>query len=67
MTVPDYTLLPGEEGKLSLFIFYGILILLFQEVGLMVVFSAFILKGIVLGGYFFWKEAFGDEEVLESN
>ncbi|NGP86963.1 CDP-diacylglycerol--serine O-phosphatidyltransferase [Fodinibius halophilus] len=54
-----------HKVKLSLFIFYGVLILLFQEVGLMIVFSAFIGKGIVLGGYFFWKEAFGDEDRIE--
>jgi len=48
-----------NKGKLSLFIFYGILILLFQEVGLMIVFSAYIFKGIILGAISFWKEAFG--------
>ncbi len=51
--------------KFSLFIVYGILILIFQEIGLMIVFSAFILKGILLSAYFFWKEAFGDEEYVE--
>jgi CDP-diacylglycerol--serine O-phosphatidyltransferase len=51
-----------HKGKLSLFIFYGILILLFQEVGLMIVFSAYIFKGIILGGVSFWKEAFGEPE-----
>lgn len=50
--------------KLSLFIVYGILILLFQEVGLMIVFSAYIFKGIILGGISFWKEAFGEPEEL---
>lgn len=45
--------------RISLFIFYGILILFFQEVGLMIVFSAFILKGIVIGAIMFWREAFG--------
>lgn len=53
-----------HKGKLSLFILYGILILLFQEVGLMIVFSAFILKGIVLGAITFWREAFGDEDEI---
>lgn len=47
-----------HKGKIALFIFYGILILLFQEIGLMMVFSAFILKGIILGGVQFYKEAF---------
>lgn len=49
-----------NKGKISLFLFYGVLILMAQEVGLMIVFSAFILKGIVLGGVSFWKQAFGD-------
>jgi len=53
-----------NKVKLSLFIFYGILILLFQEVGLMIVFSAYIFKGIILGGISFWKEAFGEPEEL---
>lgn len=50
------------KGRLFLFIFYGILIVVLQEIGLMLVFSAFILKGLVLGAWIFWKEAFGDEE-----
>lgn len=50
------------KGRLFLFIFYGILILVLQEIGLMVVFSAFILKGIALGAIMFWKEAFGEDE-----
>lgn len=58
----DRQSLQRHKGKLSLFIFYGILILLFQEVGLMIVFSAFILKGIILGAITFWQEAFGDPE-----
>ena len=53
-----------NKGKLSLFIVYGILILLFQEVGLMVVFSAYIFKGIILGAISFWKEAFGEPEQI---
>jgi CDP-diacylglycerol--serine O-phosphatidyltransferase len=55
-----------HKVKLSFFIVYGILILLFQEVGLMIVFSVFILKGVLVGAYLFWKEAFGDEQVLQS-
>lgn len=53
-----------HKGKIALFIFYGILILIFQEVGLMIVFSAFILKGVALGAVSFWKEAFGDLDEL---
>lgn len=48
------------KGRLFLFIFYGLLIVIFQEIGLMIVFSAFILKGVVLGAIMFWKEAFGE-------
>lgn len=50
------------KGRIFLFIFYGILIVFLQEVGLMIVFSAFILKGIALGSIIFWKEAFSDDE-----
>ncbi len=53
-----------NKGKLALFIFYGILILFFQEVGLMIVFSAFILKGVLIGAIVFWKEAFGELDEL---
>ncbi|SHE36903.1 CDP-diacylglycerol--serine O-phosphatidyltransferase [Fodinibius roseus] len=48
-----------HKGKIALFVFYGILILLFQEIGLMMVFSAFILKGIIIGGILFFREAYG--------
>lgn len=48
------------KGRMFLFLFYGIIIVLFQEIGLMVVFSAFILKGLMVGAIVFWKEAFGD-------
>lgn len=48
------------KGRLFLFIFYGLLIVFLQEIGLMIVFSAFILKGIALGAITFWREAFGD-------
>lgn len=47
------------KGRLFLFLLYGIIIVLFQEIGLMIVFSAFIIKGLVVGGITFWQEAFG--------
>lgn len=47
-----------HKGKLALFLFYGVVILLLQEVGLMIVFSAFIIKGLIIGGVVFYKEAF---------
>lgn len=49
------------KGRIFLFLFYGVVIVLFQEIGLMIVFSAFILKGIIVGGITFWHEAFGEE------
>ncbi|GAA5520900.1 CDP-diacylglycerol--serine O-phosphatidyltransferase [Aliifodinibius salicampi] len=51
-----------HKGKLALFLFYGVLILLLQEVGLMIVFSAFIIKGLIIGGIVFYKEAFQNGE-----
>ena len=53
------------KGRLFLFIFYGVLIVFLQEIGLMIVFSAFVLKGIIMGAIMFWKEAFGDDEEFE--
>lgn len=50
------------KGRLFLFLFYGILIALFQEIGLMIVFTAFVIKGLIVGGIAFWHEAF-DEEI----
>lgn len=53
------------KGRIFLFLFYLALIIFLQETGLMIVFSAFILKGLILGAITFWKEAFsenGDEE-----
>ncbi|HLR24468.1 MAG TPA: CDP-diacylglycerol--serine O-phosphatidyltransferase [Fodinibius sp.] len=53
-----------HKGKIALFILYGILILLLQEIGLMIVFSAFIIKGIVIGGIAFYRQVFNEEEAL---
>ena len=50
------------KGRLFLFIFYGLLIVFLQEVGLMIVFSAFILKGLGLGAMTFWREAFSEDD-----
>src|SRR5699024_4693293 len=52
------------KGKIALFIFYGILIVFLQEIGLMIVFSAFIIKGVVIGSIVFYKQVFSDEEPL---
>lgn len=53
------------KGRIFLFLFYLALIIFLQEIGLMIVFSAFILKGLALGGITFWREAFGTDEEEE--
>jgi len=48
------------KGRLILFTFYLLAIIIFQDIGLMIVFTFFILKGVMLGIYIFWKQAFSD-------
>jgi CDP-diacylglycerol---serine O-phosphatidyltransferase len=56
-----------HKNKLILILVYFIVIVIFQDIGLMVVFTFFILKGLVLGAYIFWKQAFTDDpDPLES-
>jgi len=50
------------KGRLILFTVYLLVIIIFQDIGLMIVFSFFILKGILLGVYVFWQQAFTDEQ-----
>ena len=49
------------KNRLILFAVYILIIVIFQDLGLMIAFTAFILKGLVLGLYVFWKRAFTDE------
>jgi CDP-diacylglycerol--serine O-phosphatidyltransferase len=56
----DRDSLKKYKGRLYLFIIYGLLILILQEIGLMIVFALFILKGIGLGAYQFWYNRFGE-------
>lgn len=61
----DKASIKQHKGRITLFLMYVVLIIILQEIGLMIVFSAFILKGLVIGGILFWKEAFGeDDEIL---
>lgn len=53
------------KGRIFLFLFYLVLIVVLQEIGLMIVFSAFILKGLALGAIRFWKEAFSENGDVE--
>lgn len=50
-----------HKNKFILFFIYFITIVLLQDIGLMLVFSFFILKGLGLGAYIFWKQAFTDD------
>lgn len=57
-----------NKGKLILILVYFLVIVIFQDIGLMVVFSFFILKGLFLGAYIFWNEAFSDDpDMFESD
>jgi CDP-diacylglycerol--serine O-phosphatidyltransferase len=49
------------KNRFILFVIYGVIIAIFQDIGLIIVFTAFILKGIFLGVYIFWKQAFTDD------
>lgn len=67
-TVP-FDKVPGFEtetikkykGRIALFLFYTALIVIFQEIGLMIVFSIYILKGLLMGALDLWDEIFGEE------
>lgn len=57
----DRASIKEHKNKLILIFVYFIVIVIFQDIGLMFVFSFFILKGLLLGSYIFWKQAFTDE------
>lgn len=49
------------KNRLILFFIYLLIIIALQDIGLMIVFTFFILKGVVLGLIVFWKGAFSDD------
>lgn len=51
-----------NKARLVLFLVYFILIILFQEYGLIVVFSVFIAKALIMAAVQFWKEITSDDE-----
>lgn len=56
------------KGRLILLAVYFLIIVIFQDIGLMIVFSFFILKGLATGVYVFWKQAFtNDPDPMEEN
>lgn len=50
-----------HKSRLILFFVYLVIIVIFQDIGLMIAFSFFILKGLTIGLYIFWKSAFTNE------
>jgi CDP-diacylglycerol--serine O-phosphatidyltransferase len=52
-----------NRGKVLIFAVYALTILVLQEYGLMLVFSAFIMKGIIVSGITFWKDVMTDENL----
>jgi len=57
----DRKTLKRYKARLYLFIIYGLLIAIFQAIGLMIVFAAYILKGIGMGALQFWYNRFGED------
>lgn len=64
----DRVSIKQHKNKFILILVYFIIIVIFQDIGLMIVFSFFILKGLLLGAYAFWKQAFTDDpDPIESS
>lgn len=55
------------KWRLVLFLSYFVLIILFQEYGLMIVFSVFIAKALITAAIRFWKEITSDVEFDDEN
>ncbi len=51
-----------NRGLVFLFLFYALTIIVLQEYGLMIVFSIFILRGLIVFGIQFWNDLMSDEE-----
>ncbi len=63
----DKTSIKEHKGRYLLFIGYLIAIVLFQEYGLMAVFTMVIARGLVLGLIKFYKQAFGEDDEPEED
>lgn len=57
----DRNTLRENRGMVLLFLFYLLLILILHEYGLMLVFTIFILKGMVDGAIQFFRDDYGPE------
>ncbi len=58
----DRKTIKKHKGLIGQFLLYLALIIIFQEIGLMIVFSLYILKGILMGALQLWDDVFGDDE-----
>jgi len=61
----DRVTIREQRGKILLFLGYLVLILIFNEFGLMAVFTIFVLKGITVGAIQFFTDDYGPEGVDE--
>ncbi len=53
-----------KKARFTLFAVYLLIIILFQEYGLMFVFSVYILKGLLTGTWLFWTDRFDEEHLI---
>ncbi|MEX0770769.1 MAG: CDP-diacylglycerol--serine O-phosphatidyltransferase [Balneolaceae bacterium] len=53
----------NKKGKFVQFLIYLGLIIIFQEYGLMFVFSVYILKGLLMGGWYLWNNGVPDDDL----
>lgn len=56
-----------KKGKFIQFMIYLLIIIIFQEYGLMFVFTVYILKGLLIGAWLFWTDQFVDNEEIQAD
>lgn len=56
-----------KKGKFIQFMIYLLLIIIFQEYGLIFVFTVYILKGLLIGAWLFWTDQFVDNEEIQAD
>lgn len=56
-----------KKGKFIQFMFYLLIIIIFQEYGLMFVFTVYILKGLLIGAWLFWTDQFVDTDEIQAD
>lgn len=56
-----------KKGKFIQFMIYLLIIIIFQEYGLMFVFTVYILKGLLIGAWLFWTDQFVDTDEIQAD